>query len=80
VTGPTHSARPGPVTVCEIRGQGRIMQCVRPGDPADPASWPAHVPEAERAQEKRCTACDHMRRMGELERIIGEWERRLGGA
>jgi cytochrome c5 len=60
------------VPVCETKGQGRVLQCVRPG-----GAWPAHIPEADRVVEKRCTACDDLkRRMGQLDRIIAEWDRR----
>lgn len=64
-----------PATVCESRGQGRILQCYN-APPDGP--WPAHIaaiPEF----EQRCTACDDLKvRMGVLERVKADWERLYG--
>lgn len=61
---------PLPRTRCAVIGEGREMQCVRPG------TWPEHI-EHPPAVEPRCTACDALKAEGgDLDRIKAEWDMR----
>ena len=67
-----------PRTVCEIKGQGRVMQCAKSG-----GAWPGHIPVPP-AVETRCTACDDYKAaVGVLAEVEARWaalERERGRA
>jgi hypothetical protein len=69
---PSPGPRSTPRTICEDIGQGRILQCVRPGN-----AWPAHIPNPP-AFEQRCTRCDHIKPREVVERLDREWKERWG--